>query len=449
VLRERDETGNALDRPEEQIMLVVGAELRRHRRAAGLSLAELARRVHYSKGYLSRIENGHNTAGIDLIRRCDVAVGAGGQLAVLVERSATSDVVAVGESGAEVWVMGLTADGTAWATPMNRRDALSTGVSSWVGLQFARQRLRRPAALEPAVEGFRTLFDQVRRLGQVAGPGVVLPMVIAQAQAIRGMAAEVAGLPEQAVVLQLAARYAEFAGWMAQEVGNDQVALGWTKTAVDLANAAGDRELNAHAWVRRALITLYREDAVQTVELARQAQVDPRVSPRIRGLAALREAQGHALGGDHDACRRALDRGRELLSSAAMAGSDPTGGPSLGPTSVPDMCAVVTGWCLHDLGQPGPAVDALGREFYRLPETARRSRARYGIRLVLAYLGAGEVDQACSLLDQLLDDVEAVDSATIRLDLGRVVRSLSRWRTHPPAHDLQGRLPPLLRAPVR
>ncbi|NBH03695.1 helix-turn-helix transcriptional regulator, partial [Amycolatopsis sp. SID8362] len=38
-----------------------GAELRRLRHAAGLSLTELADRVHYSKGYLSKVETGLTT----------------------------------------------------------------------------------------------------------------------------------------------------------------------------------------------------------------------------------------------------------------------------------------------------------------------------------------------------------------------------------------------------
>jgi transcriptional regulator with XRE-family HTH domain/tetratricopeptide (TPR) repeat protein len=445
VLRKRDETGNALDVTEDQITLVVGSELRRYRLAAGLSLAELARRVHYSKGYLSRIENGHLVAGADLVRRYDAEVGADGRLATMVERSVDSGLLAADESTEEVWVIGMAADGTGWAMPMNRRDALCAGVSSWVGLQLAPQGFRHPAALTPALEGFRALFDQARLLGQVASPGVVLPMVIAQTQAVRGMAAVAARSPEYVALLQLAARYAEFVGWMAQEAGDDRVALGWTQTAAEIASTAGDRELSAHVWVRQALITLYREDAAQTVELAQRAQVEPRVSPRIRGLAALREAQGHALGGDYDGCLRALDQGRQLLDDAASAGSSSASEPVLGPTSVSDMGAVVTGWCLHDLGRSDQAVDILSQEFLRMPETSRRARARYGTRLALAYLGAGEVDQACSLLDQLLDEVEVVDSATIRLDIRRFARFLPQWRSHPHARDLQVRLPALLR----
>jgi WD40 repeat protein/transcriptional regulator with XRE-family HTH domain len=61
-----------------------GAALRRARAERGLSLSALARLVHYSKGYLSKIENGGKPPTADLARRCDEALRAGGALSRLV-----------------------------------------------------------------------------------------------------------------------------------------------------------------------------------------------------------------------------------------------------------------------------------------------------------------------------------------------------------------------------
>jgi transcriptional regulator with XRE-family HTH domain len=47
-----------------------GTELRRLRVAAGLSLGDLADVVHYSKGYLSKIESGDKPPNTALARRC-------------------------------------------------------------------------------------------------------------------------------------------------------------------------------------------------------------------------------------------------------------------------------------------------------------------------------------------------------------------------------------------
>ncbi|MFD3556316.1 helix-turn-helix domain-containing protein, partial [Streptomyces goshikiensis] len=60
------------------------AQLRRLRALRGLSLADLARRTHYSKGYLSKIETGAKPPTADVARRCDEVLGAGGELLRLV-----------------------------------------------------------------------------------------------------------------------------------------------------------------------------------------------------------------------------------------------------------------------------------------------------------------------------------------------------------------------------
>ncbi|MBL1082459.1 PD40 domain-containing protein [Streptomyces actinomycinicus] len=60
------------------------AQLRRLRQQRGLSLADLARQTHYSKGYLSKIETGAKRATLDVARRCDQILRAEGALLRLV-----------------------------------------------------------------------------------------------------------------------------------------------------------------------------------------------------------------------------------------------------------------------------------------------------------------------------------------------------------------------------
>ncbi|MFJ9820751.1 helix-turn-helix domain-containing protein [Streptomyces sp. NPDC101151] len=57
-----------------------GAELRRLRTAAGMSLADLARKLDTNKGYLSRLERGLQQPSEPFARACDTALGAGGAL---------------------------------------------------------------------------------------------------------------------------------------------------------------------------------------------------------------------------------------------------------------------------------------------------------------------------------------------------------------------------------
>jgi tetratricopeptide (TPR) repeat protein/transcriptional regulator with XRE-family HTH domain len=62
-----------------------GAELRRLRRAKGVSLLVLARQVNYSKGHLSKIENGLAQPAAVLAELCDEALQTGGVLTALMQ----------------------------------------------------------------------------------------------------------------------------------------------------------------------------------------------------------------------------------------------------------------------------------------------------------------------------------------------------------------------------
>lgn len=56
-----------------------GTELRRLRRAADLSQAELARKLRTGKGYLSRLERGLQRPGETFARACDTVLAAAGR----------------------------------------------------------------------------------------------------------------------------------------------------------------------------------------------------------------------------------------------------------------------------------------------------------------------------------------------------------------------------------
>ncbi|WP_376776200.1 helix-turn-helix domain-containing protein [Allocatelliglobosispora scoriae] len=62
-----------------------GRALRAARVNAGMSLRVLARHLHYSSGYLSKVENGQSPSG-DLARSAGVLFGDGGALMELWEK---------------------------------------------------------------------------------------------------------------------------------------------------------------------------------------------------------------------------------------------------------------------------------------------------------------------------------------------------------------------------
>lgn len=424
-----------------------GPELRRVRVAADLSLTRLAGLLHYSKGHVSKIETGLKRPTPELAQRCDTLLSAQGALAALVparpSRSVAGEAIKRWASDdGEVWLMTVAPDGTSWFRLADRRQVLVAGAASTLGFGFSDRDVATAARQAASLKGFRALFDQFRQLGQTASPAVVLPALIAQTQTVQGIAAK-SDARTRDPALTLAARYAEYVGWMCQEAGNDEAALWWTDRAVELAAAGGDRDLASYALVRRALMALYRNNAAETVGLSRRAQLGT-VLPRIRGLAAQREAQGHALAGDRDACLRCLDSARGLLASAP---SDPAA-PVLGSTNLTDPVTMITGWCLYDLGRPGEAAEILDREITLVPSHALRSRTRYGVRRAMAHAAAGEVEHTCEITESLLGGVGVVGSATIRTDLRRLARILSRFRTTRSVRELSPRLTAALRGPA-
>jgi transcriptional regulator with XRE-family HTH domain len=426
------------------------AELRRRRAEAGISLAELARRVHYSKSYLSRIESGAKPPTADLARRCDAALEADGALAALAppahrdSGADPGDGAAPADEEGQVWVMQLTADGECRFMLLSRREALSAGGGSLLGAMIAAPGPHATAAVAPRLplDSFVSVFGQLRRLGQTMSPAVVLPTVITQVNALRGLAARAGGQRDR--TLLLAARHAEFAGWLAQEGDDARAAVWWTERAVEMADATGDREMAANAFVRRAVIATYRDDAAQTIALAQRAVDSGWVSPRIRGLAALQEAQGHALAGDQSECERALDQGAAFMQAAA---AESAGELVLGPTHTPDLVEAIRGWCYHDLGRSAAAAAILDPQLARIPRTSGRTFARFGARLALSQAAAGDVDSACRLTPEVVDAAVAVDSATVRSDLGRLARTLSRWSGQPAVREVRVRLSEALSGP--
>ena len=139
----------------------------------------------------------------------------------------------------------------------------------------------------------------------------------------------------------------------------------------------------------------------------------------------MREAQGHALLGSTVPCLRAVERGRSLLAAQAS-------GPqsALGLNSVTDPSGLVLGWCLFDLGEPAQAAEVLTTEIDRMPTDARRSRSRFGVRLAMAQAACGDVDGAAVTAATALADAVMVDSMTIRVDVRRLARELTRWPRH-------------------
>ncbi|CAM5484767.1 HTH cro/C1-type domain-containing protein OS=Streptomyces fumanus OX=67302 GN=GCM10018772_48110 PE=4 SV=1 [Streptomyces fumanus] len=294
-------------------------------------------------------------------------------------------------------------------------------------------------AAQTLVDASRMVFDQLRRLGQSSGPASVLPPLVAQTHALEQLAA-LSGRRTGRQLLLLASRYAEYAGWMAQESGDDATAIWWTDRAVGLADAGADAGLASYAQVRRSLISLYRGEAAEAVGLAAHA-LGSDAPARVRGLAAQHLAQGRAVQGDYDACMRNLDLARKLLEQAPPIRFSRCWAPPTYRTWSPcSRAGACTTWAIRSR-QPRSSTRTA-----RIPAHASRTRARYGVRRALAHAAAGDIDRACHLTSEILPSVRLVRSATVSSDLDRLCQTLRRHSRNTAVRDL---LPELSTASVR
>lgn len=369
-------------------------------------MGQLAKQIHYSKGYLSKIENDLKPPTPALARLCDGALNVGG---VLIE-AATRPVSSLGRS------QEVLAGTMLGAGPFGARSVPD----------------------EPVLAGMRASFETLRALGLRTSPLMLVGPLKALQHTVHGMARENPG-PVGTRLLRFAARIAEYTGWMYQEAGDEPNALWWTRHASELSRAAGDPDIAGYAFVREAGLALYRQDPAGTITLARQVQWIGRAGSRVLALAARREAQGHALAGDRYVAESAFDRAAQLMQAIDLGGPYPALGPS-----APDPLELARGWALSDLGLNEQAAAVLGEQLALVPATSRRSRARFGTRQALAYALSGEVDESCRTLAGTLDDAAHVDSATVRTDLRQLARTLGRWHNHGAVREISPDLKRLL-----
>jgi transcriptional regulator with XRE-family HTH domain len=405
-----------------------------------MSIGELARRINYSKGYLSRIENDLQRPTPMLAKLCDQVLDTGGELLALVqggEQAAVSDEdsASTGANGSGEDLIVLAFDDQELRVHWLPRPTLLAG-RGFFGDPLTRG--SRPMTDGSTVSVLWATYEQLRVLGTMTSPVVVLGQAITQLNSVRMLARDSDAQVRTDLCL-LSSRLAEYAGWMTQEAGDDAGALRWTERAVGFAEEGRDPRLASFALYRRAELAMYRLDAIGTIQLARRAQRDTAAGPRVLGLAAQCEAQGHALAGDHEAYETALERAAELLAMP-----DPDSTSTLGSTSVADQVQLVAGWSLCELGRPGEAAAILDEHVAAIPPGARRARARFGARRALAHAQHGDVDTACKVLREVVEDAAHVDSATVRVDLRQLSRVLRRWHGRPAVRLLQPELMALL-----
>jgi transcriptional regulator with XRE-family HTH domain len=278
---------------------------------------------------------------------------------------------------------------------------------------------------------FTRAFPELSTADWLLGPHFVLGTVGGHLDLIQQLLPNLAGA-KRARLLQVGARYAEFASWLNQDSGNARAATHWADRAMEWAQETGNPLMVSYVLVRKSDQAAATRDAPRTIGLAQSAlQSRRRLTSRGRAVALQQLAVGYALAGDEVACQRALDTAAQLAERSRRDGDE---GP--GRYCTPAYVEIQRAASWIELGRPERAIDLFEDSLATLPSVHRRDRGVYLARLASAYALSDSPETSARKGWEALTVAQATGSRRITTELGQLGSRLARWESMPEVGQL-------------
>ncbi|MTK02431.1 helix-turn-helix domain-containing protein [Micromonospora sp. CP22] len=360
------------------------AELARLRRERGVSLRQLAAAVNHGKSVIHQLETGRTRPAVDIAARLDDALAAGGALAAM--------VVDVPDGGRRV---------------------------AFLAVHPGRVDLTGVRALGEVLAGYRRLEDSI-------GSAAVLPPVRVQLDTIVSLLREV-GHQVRPAVVDMAAQWAQFAGWLGIANGDDRTARVWLGRSLQWSTEAGNADLTATVLSFQGHRAEGRGDLAEMIGLSRAAREDPRANPALRAYSAGQEARGLAMAGASPTeVRQGLTQAVDLATEAAE-----TPLPAWGYWYTPAFYAVQQGIVWRYLGEREArandrAIELLTVGTAGVDETAENAdwHGRHLVHLAIAHGRAGDSGSALQVLERARSIAVSTASRRLAEQIDAVVRDV-------------------------
>lgn len=253
-------------------------------------------------------------------------------------------------------------------------------------------------------------------MDNLTGPRPLLTVVAQQLAFIEQLLANAIGTGRRDL-LDAAARFTEFAGWLHQDAGDLGAAMHWTNAALDYAQEVGDARMVCYVLMRKSNIAsdARRPDQALTFAEAGLAERE-HLTPHLRAVLLRQQAHAFALRREHAACARCLD----LALDCALRDDD----LELVGYCTPGYIEMEAANCWVELGKPRRAIDTLQLSFSSWQPEFRRDLGLGLARLGLAYACAGELDIAWAFAQHSLGIVTETRSARTTRQLRQVHKRL-------------------------
>lgn len=446
----------------------LGRRLAELRKAAGYTQHTFAPLVLYGRSTIANAETGHQRPNRAFWQRCDRVLHTGGVLAAEYDRiDALAQAHQKERRPAEH--NGLFEFNKQHAAPHEAKSEHFSGqcfgldgetiVTAMVGERMQQVRLSRRVLLE-AVSGGLAAPLIADGSSQTAGPGWVDPALVDHfaamrallvksdnrlgATAVRPTALQQLGYIAQFrraargrlrdALLGMEARWAEFAGWLSDDLGDHAAGNWWLTQALTMAQEAEDREFTTYIFARMAQRAVVGTDRDRVLGLARTAGRIGSGRPQVRAFAALQQAQGHALAGEIYEFQRTVEQAHHLVAHTTEADDE------LGGFCTPPYVWAQEGDGWLRLGCPRAVLESFARALAAWPESYRRDRGVYLARTAMAYVVAGDPERAAATGTKAVELARLTGSARIWREIAYVAQRLEAYRANPEVAEFIGRV---------
>jgi MalT-like TPR region len=325
-----------------------------------------------------------------------------------------------------------------WRCRLDRRDFLvamaAAAMTSEVTLRWLvsppEERVQRdtgPGGVGHSdIEAVRAMQGSLKAIDDAHGGGVALPMAV---EYLRGEVAPLLhGRYSDTVGRALFSATAEFTlgvGWMAYDTGKHGLAQRYMTQALRMAHAANDRAFGGRILAAMSHQALHLDDVRHGLDFACAARAGTQgaVTPTTAAMLAAMEACAHAARGDASPCLRALTDAERAFERS---------NPSEDPSWVDFDEGGLTGHLarsFRDLNRPREAEQFAVRSIQLCRPTHLRTRVqRYAI-LASAHAQQGDLEDACAVGRQALEEMRRLRSKRTLDDVARLIEALGPNRS--------------------
>lgn len=278
------------------------------------------------------------------------------------------------------------------------------------------------------------------------GPHVLLDTVVPQCRTVLAAVDATRGRLHRDL-LELAAAFTGFVGWLYQDAGDLQSCSRWLGETLDVAHRAADPQLVAYALTSKAMLLADIGDGGGAVELAEAALSAPALAPKARVMAMQQAAHGYAIAGDRASVDWLLDEMAEQLAS--IEGDEhPWGGDRLRRRSPDDIVNLHRATCYGHIGLAPQAAETWDIVSQNAPPEDRRDRGVHLARYAAALLDAGRPEDATRRAIEGAQYLRPTGSARMRREFQRLHDKTASWTHTSAGRDLHDALDALARPSI-